>query len=159
MDSKLWGWQILFLIEGAFTVAFAILTAFMLPWSLDEARFLDEREKEVGRLRVLKDGSSKTGTKFNVREFFKPLKDPRFYAFASIGKPLLLSSSCICDIFLTDTFSDLLRLRRLHGRQLSHPNHWPFQLLHRQDQLVHRRPLRRRYHLSPPHLLVIRPVP
>ncbi|EAL19013.1 hypothetical protein CNBI0260 [Cryptococcus deneoformans B-3501A] len=85
MDSKLWGWQILFLIEGAFTVAFAILTAFMLPWSLDEARFLDGREKEVGRLRVLKDGSSKTGTKFNAREFFKPLKDPRFYAFASIA--------------------------------------------------------------------------
>ncbi|UOH84432.1 hypothetical protein LQV05_001233 [Cryptococcus neoformans] len=27
-----------------------------------------------------------TGTRFNVKEFFKPLKDPRVYTFASIGR-------------------------------------------------------------------------
>lgn len=85
MDSKLWGWQILFLIEGAFTVAFAILTGLMLPWSPSTASFLTDREKEVARLRILRDGSTAIDTKFNRKAFFKPLKDWKFYVFASIG--------------------------------------------------------------------------
>ncbi|ODN79290.1 hypothetical protein L202_03302 [Cryptococcus amylolentus CBS 6039] len=85
MKSSLHGWQILFLIEGAFTVGFAVVTALMLPWSINSARFLSEREKEVGRMRVLKDGSSETGTKFNFMAFFEPLKDKRFWAFACIA--------------------------------------------------------------------------
>ena len=86
MDSKLWGWQILFLIEGAFTAAFALLVAVLLPWSVSSASFLTEREKEVGRLRILKDGSEKTETKLQMKAFFKPLKDWRFYVFGAIGK-------------------------------------------------------------------------
>ena len=85
MHSKLYGWQILFLIEGAFTIAFAVLTAIMLPWKKSTARFLTEREKQVARLRILKDGSDKTETKFEMATFFKPLKDWKFYVFASIG--------------------------------------------------------------------------
>ncbi|KAK8870117.1 hypothetical protein IAR55_000687 [Kwoniella newhampshirensis] len=85
MDSKLQGWQILFLIEGAFTVAFAALVAFVLPWSPAKARFLNEREKEVARLRILNDGSTKTDTKFDKKAFFKPLSDWKFYVFGSIA--------------------------------------------------------------------------
>lgn len=85
MDSKLWGRQILFLIEGAFTVAFAILAGLMLPWSPSTASFLTDREKEVARLRILKDGSTTVDAKFNRKVFFKPLKDWKFYIFASIG--------------------------------------------------------------------------
>lgn len=85
MASPLKGWQILLLIEGAFTVAFAILTGFMLPWSPDTASFLSDREKHVARLRILRDGSTAAGTKFNSRSFFKPLGDWRYYVFASIA--------------------------------------------------------------------------
>lgn len=85
MDSPLKGWQILMLIEGAFTVAFATLTAFMLPWSTDTANFLSEREKAIARARILKDGSTATNTKFNSKTFFKPLRDWKFYVFASIA--------------------------------------------------------------------------
>ncbi|OWZ33331.1 high-affinity nicotinic acid transporter [Cryptococcus neoformans C23] len=85
MNSKLWGWQILFLIEGAFTVGFAILTGLMLPWSPSTASFLTDREKEVARLRILKDGSTAIDTKFNRKAFFKPLKDWKFHVFASIA--------------------------------------------------------------------------
>lgn len=85
MKSALKGWQILFLIEGAFTVAFAILTAIMLPWSTDSARFLSDREKHVARLRILNDGSNATNTTFEMRRFLAPLRDWRYYAFASIA--------------------------------------------------------------------------
>ncbi|PSR97346.1 major facilitator superfamily domain-containing protein [Coniella lustricola] len=85
MDSALKGWQILMLIEGAFTVAFAVLTAFMLPWSTDSAKFLSDREKEIARARILKDGSTATNTKFKPETFFQPLKDWKFYIFALIA--------------------------------------------------------------------------
>ncbi|KAL7424928.1 hypothetical protein Q5752_000615 [Cryptotrichosporon argae] len=85
MDSKLWGWQILFLIEGAFTVGFAVLTGLMLPWSIDSARFLSEHEKEVAKLRVYRDGSETVNTQFSAQKFFKPLSDWKFYVFAGIA--------------------------------------------------------------------------
>ncbi|TYJ53842.1 hypothetical protein B9479_005529 [Cryptococcus floricola] len=85
MESSLHGWQILFLIEGAFTVGFGMVVAVMLPWSVDSARFLTARQREVGRLRILKDGSAETGTKFNMSAFFKPVKDFKFWVFAGIG--------------------------------------------------------------------------
>lgn len=85
MRSALKGWQILMLVEGAFTLAFAILTAMMLPWSTENARFLSAREKQVARLRILKDGSTEADTPFNANRFFRPLSDWRYYVFASIA--------------------------------------------------------------------------
>lgn len=85
MISPLKGWQILLLIEGAFTIGFAILTAFMLPWSTETAYFLSDREKHIARLRILKDGSAATDTKFDAKSFFKPLGDWKYYVFASIA--------------------------------------------------------------------------
>ena len=85
MNSRLRGWQILFLIEGAFTVAFAILAAFLLPHSPLKCNFLSEREKEVAALRLLKDGSVSINTKLDLRRFFKPLRDWKFYIFGTIA--------------------------------------------------------------------------
>lgn len=85
MISTLKGWQILMLIEGAFTLAFAILTAIMLPWSTETATFLSPREKQVARLRIFKDGSTQANTSFDAKRFFKPLSDWRYYVFASIA--------------------------------------------------------------------------
>ncbi|WVQ84746.1 hypothetical protein IAT38_006903 [Cryptococcus sp. DSM 104549] len=83
--SKMHGWMILFILEGGATMAFAVMVFFLLPWSPSTAKFLTEREKEVARLRLLQDGSSKTDTKFSAKAFFKPLSDWKFYVFASIA--------------------------------------------------------------------------
>ncbi|KAK4687543.1 hypothetical protein P7C73_g2583, partial [Tremellales sp. Uapishka_1] len=85
MDSKLWGWQILFLIEGAFTVAFAIVTAIFLPTRPASWGALTDRQKEIARLRLLKDGSSSTDAPFKARTFFKPLWDWKFYVYGAIA--------------------------------------------------------------------------
>jgi hypothetical protein len=58
-----------------------------LPWHPSTARFLNEREKEVARLRILRDSSDETDTKFNLKSFFKPLRDWKFYVFGLIGEP------------------------------------------------------------------------
>ena len=85
-DSRLYGWQILLLIEGLATVGFAILVSWAMPWHPSTASFLNDRQKEIARLRLLKDGSSSTKTKFDRKAFFKPLKDPKFYAYGAIGQ-------------------------------------------------------------------------
>ena len=85
MNSRLRGWQILFLIDDAFTVAFAILAASLLPHSSLTCNFLSEREKEVAALRLLKDGSVSINTKLDLRRFFKPLRDWKFYIFGTIA--------------------------------------------------------------------------
>ncbi|WWC89619.1 uncharacterized protein L201_004544 [Kwoniella dendrophila CBS 6074] len=101
MNSKLHGWQILFLIEGSFTIAFAILAGIMLPVSVSKARFLTERQKEVARLRTLKDSSSDTaGKPFDRKTFFSPLKDWRLYVFALIAT-LYSTASSVAGNFLT----------------------------------------------------------
>lgn len=77
--------QPLTLAPGAFTFAFAILTGIMLPWSTEKASFLTDREKEVARMRILKDGSTAVNTEFDMNKFFSPLRDRKFYVFAGIA--------------------------------------------------------------------------
>jgi hypothetical protein len=67
------------------TILFATIIFLLLPWHPSTARFLNEREKEVARLRILQDSSDETNTKFNLRSFFKPLKDWKYYVFGLIG--------------------------------------------------------------------------
>ncbi|WVQ67994.1 uncharacterized protein L199_006200 [Kwoniella botswanensis] len=104
LDSKLKGWQILLLIEGALTVGWAVLTAFMLPWSSSTAAFLNPREKEVARLRVLKDGSGTVDAKFDVNAFFAPLRDWKLYTYAIIGLLYGIATS-VADSFMTQIVS------------------------------------------------------
>ena len=93
MNTPLYGLQALFLIEGAFTIAFAIAAGVFLPWTPASARFLNDREKEVARLRILRDGSTAIGTKVHLATFFKPLRDWKYYAFGSIGKSVEICRS------------------------------------------------------------------
>lgn len=88
------------LIEGAFTLVFAALTAFRLPWSTETAIFLSSREKQIARLRILRDGSTQTDTAFDSRKFFKPLSDWRYYVFASIALCYGVAAS-VASTFLT----------------------------------------------------------
>jgi hypothetical protein len=57
----------------------------MLPWSTEKASFLSDREKEVARMRILKDGSTAVNTEFDMNKFFSPLRDRKFYVFAGIA--------------------------------------------------------------------------
>lgn len=97
VKSRLWGWQILFLIEGTITIAFAALVFWLLPFAPSSARFLSDREKVVAMLRILKDGSSETETKLDRRAFLAPLKDWKYYVFTIIcelgRKPLVMRST------------------------------------------------------------------
>lgn len=85
VKSRLWGWQILFLIEGTITIAFAALVFWLLPFAPSSASFLSDREKAVAMLRILKDGSSETETKLNHRAFLAPLRDWKYYVFTIIS--------------------------------------------------------------------------
>ncbi|OWZ26829.1 high-affinity nicotinic acid transporter [Cryptococcus neoformans AD2-60a] len=102
LESSLKGWQILFLIEGGFTVACSIIIFFLLPISPAKATFLNDRQKKIARLRCLRDGSQAVGTKLQNKAFFKPLKDPKYYVFAIIavcyGTATTLASSFLTQI-------------------------------------------------------------
>lgn len=156
MNSKLWGWQILFLIEGAFTIAFSILVAVMLPWSLSSASFLPKREKEVGRLRVLKDGSERTETKIQLKRFFKPLSDWKFYVFSIIGE---VSLPCrigftLRYLILIMPHSNLLWYYSLCCFELPHSNNWSVSLLCCKDKPIHGGALCLWNYRTSPHRLV-----
>ena len=70
-------WQALFLIEGMPTCALAVFVWFFLPDSIEKARFLTDREKEIALRMVARnqkvDDSSKKGVR--LRELLEALKD------------------------------------------------------------------------------------
>ena len=57
----------------------------VLPRSPATCNFLTDRERQIARMRLLKDGSAAVNTKFDLKAFFKPLKDPKTIAFATIA--------------------------------------------------------------------------
>lgn len=86
------GWQYLFWIEGASTVCFAIFAYFWLPRSPSTWWLLSDREKTVARARILADSSVTVDENLNIRDAFRPLKDPLYWTWAlislSFGVPL-----------------------------------------------------------------------
>lgn len=82
INGKLAPWQILFLIEGLPTCLLAIVVWFYLPDSIEKARFLSPREKDIALTFVSRnqkhdvvDDTQPTGVRF--RELFSALKDPK----------------------------------------------------------------------------------
>lgn len=90
--SKLHGWQILFLIEGAATVIISVFAFLYLPRSAATAKFLNEEEKEVARKRVELDSSAIQTEKLSIRDAIKVFKHPVCVAWMLqeilIGVPL-----------------------------------------------------------------------
>ncbi|KAF5374944.1 hypothetical protein D9758_000314 [Tetrapyrgos nigripes] len=92
--SKYHSWQFLFWIEGerGATVTFAIVAFFWLPRNSDTWWMLTEEEKAVARARILEDSSVTIDEKFNIRDAFRPFKDPLYWLWAlisvSLGVPL-----------------------------------------------------------------------
>ena len=71
----------LFLIEGLPTCAFAVLAWFVLPDSIAQARFLNEREKSVALHMTARnqriDVDRNQGLR--VKEMFEAFKDPKSF--------------------------------------------------------------------------------
>ncbi|GME85906.1 unnamed protein product [Ambrosiozyma monospora] len=78
---RLKGWQILFLIEGGFTVIFALFAFFYLPRTVSKCSFLTEEETECAIWRIESDSSSKSSSQAtsSLREAASILKHPLPY--------------------------------------------------------------------------------
>ncbi|KAF9457066.1 MFS general substrate transporter [Collybia nuda] len=91
-DPKYHSWQFLFWIEGAGTVSFAVFAWFWLPRSPSTWWLLSPREKAIARARVLSDSSVTVDERLDVRDAFRPFKDPMYWFWAlislSFGVPL-----------------------------------------------------------------------
>ncbi|KAG7730965.1 hypothetical protein KL933_000760 [Ogataea haglerorum] len=75
-SSRLHGWQILFLIEGALTVAFSVVAFLYLPRSVQQVKFLTEEERECAVWRISTDSSSMVGDKLSIKDSLKVFKHP-----------------------------------------------------------------------------------
>jgi len=71
-DSKLYGWQILFLIEGALTVFLAVCAFVLLPRSVQSSMYFTEDEKHCSMQRLQAE-SEIEDTKFSWKATLEPL--------------------------------------------------------------------------------------
>ncbi|PTD06764.1 putative transporter [Fusarium culmorum] len=84
IDSKMFVWRYLFIIEGAASVLFSIFAFWYLPLSAGEAKFLGEEEKSLAFHRMQVDSSSVVQEKFNFKDSIKIFKQPTTYCFLLI---------------------------------------------------------------------------
>ncbi|KAL2680975.1 hypothetical protein Neosp_008578 [[Neocosmospora] mangrovei] len=86
IEGSLHGWQYLYLVEGALTITIGLIALVFLPHPPHkESSFLTDREREICRLRSLRDASQAVGSKFQMRDFFAPLRDWKLWAWAFIA--------------------------------------------------------------------------
>lgn len=82
-----WRWSIPLSLEtyllkkfkGAGTVSFAVFAWFWLPRSPSTWKLLSAREKAIARIRVLSDSSVTVDERLDVRDAFRPFKDPMYW--------------------------------------------------------------------------------
>lgn len=74
-------WQILFLIEGLPTCAFAFFAWYFLPDGIRQATFLSDREKQVALHFVARNQRIDVGEEQGLRfkEVFEAFKDPKSF--------------------------------------------------------------------------------
>ncbi|EEU43195.1 uncharacterized protein NECHADRAFT_95468 [Fusarium vanettenii 77-13-4] len=86
IEGSLHDWQCLYLVEGALTITIGLIALVFLPHPPHkESSFLTDREREICRLRSLRDASQAVGSKFQIRDFFAPLRDWKLWAWAFIA--------------------------------------------------------------------------
>ncbi|KAI6780839.1 uncharacterized protein J7T54_007318 [Emericellopsis cladophorae] len=84
IESRLFVWRYLFIIEGAASVLFAIFAFWYLPRSAAESCFLGAEEKALAFHRIQVDSSSTVSEAFNLKDSIKIFKYPTTYAFLMI---------------------------------------------------------------------------
>ncbi|KAI1634414.1 major facilitator superfamily transporter [Biscogniauxia mediterranea] len=84
-------WRLLFLVEGIPSIILAFVALWYMPDTADTARFLNEEEREVARIRAIQqtgsEGTSRVGH-VDFKEVLMSLKDPKTWL------PPLMYFSC-----------------------------------------------------------------
>ncbi|KAH7078261.1 major facilitator superfamily transporter [Paraphoma chrysanthemicola] len=79
------GWRWLFIVEGALSVGIAFLLWLGMPDSYENAKFLNDEDKEIMRLRAIKhDRYMRLNETFDKKEVVKAFKDKKIWLSASI---------------------------------------------------------------------------
>ncbi|KAI5294108.1 hypothetical protein KEM52_004691 [Ascosphaera acerosa] len=85
ITHPLTAWQWLFIILGVGTFLWAFALIFMLPNTIESARFLTEEERQCCLQRVVIAGTGKTRTKMCWPQVLECLKEPKTYLCFSIS--------------------------------------------------------------------------
>jgi len=82
IDGAMHGWQYLFIIEGAFTIAIAIVTPFWLAKAPGQSWFLTAEEKEFAERRMVLDSSANLDSRFKLskRDVVEAVTDWKLWA-------------------------------------------------------------------------------
>lgn len=80
--NYLHGWQYLFLIEGGCTLLVASFAIWHLPKSGSQCHWFNELEARTAQLRLLQDGSVRTGDELDIRDALSALLDWRIAVWA-----------------------------------------------------------------------------
>ena len=80
-------WRVLFLVEGFPSIFVSILAWYQIPDTPDTARFLNQREKDIARLRLSKERNARKGamskeSKLDWREIREALTDVKCWITA-----------------------------------------------------------------------------
>lgn len=74
------GWRWLFIVEGCLSIGIAVLLWLGMPDSYKDAKFLNDEDKELMRLRAIKyDRYMRLNETFDKKEVFKAFKDKKLY--------------------------------------------------------------------------------
>lgn len=91
-NSVLHGWQLLFLVELAGTLVFAVVAFLVLPRSIEQTSIFTEEEREYAKYRIETDSKSVTADKAPFKESLKVFKHPVYWIWllveVCIGVPL-----------------------------------------------------------------------
>jgi MFS family permease len=72
-------WFYLFIIEGSLTMFFAVTVSLIIPKDIRSARFLTEREKDVGEARILLDSAGSLSNAFSWKDAVLEFRTPHPY--------------------------------------------------------------------------------
>ncbi|CDK25401.1 unnamed protein product [Kuraishia capsulata CBS 1993] len=84
-NDALYGWQYLFIIEGAATVLISLIAYFWLPSTPSTCRWLTPELKEVARLRQLKNSVKKVDSSFSWADCKARVKTWQWWVYACIS--------------------------------------------------------------------------
>lgn len=73
------GWAWIFILEGLFTVAFGIVSYFILPRSVDTAYFLNDEEKTYINSKLMEDSLNAEEAGFSWKEVIAAFKLPQVW--------------------------------------------------------------------------------
>jgi MFS family permease len=106
------GWQWLFIIEGSMTLLTGLVGFAILPDSPQTAWFLNDREKEAARARLLRDSSSEIDTGFNLKDCFRSWNDWKFPIWCMITFTYPVAYATAMNFFplVSCTYSNVLGL-------------------------------------------------